>query len=139
LTNSVHRVDTATESVNGHNPQQQMIDGLGLELLPDWSDDWLLLDRERWNQIRLHGLETLAGQLLLSRNYLSALEVALAAVAIEPIRESAHRAVIEIHIAEGNLGSALKHYQRYRAMLQREIGASPSHRMDSLVRRLLPD
>jgi hypothetical protein len=30
------------------------------ELLPDWQDDWLIVDRERLRQLRLHALERLA-------------------------------------------------------------------------------
>src|SRR5262245_13822298 len=29
------------------------------ELLPDWYDDWVVLERERLRQLRLHALETL--------------------------------------------------------------------------------
>ena len=54
----------------------------------------------------------------------------------EPIRESAHRTVIEIHIAEGNSACAIKHYQRYQSLLQRELRVLPSQRMDRLVRTL---
>ena len=108
------------------------------ELLPGWSDDWLLMEQERWDQVRLHTLELVAQQLLSAKHYLSALETALAAIAIEPVRETSHRTVIEVHVAEGNAGCALKHFQRYRAMLHREVGVAPSPRMTSLVRELIP-
>lgn len=113
-----------------------VVEALARKLLPDWSDDWLVLERERWDQLRLHALETLARRLITAEEYLPALEVALTAVAIEPVRESAHRTVIEVHIAEGNSACAIKHYQRYRGLLQRELGVSPSQRMDRLVRTL---
>ncbi len=111
---------------------------LSLELLPDWSEDWLTLERERWDQTRLHALERLAQRLLSEEQYLAALQTALDAVAIEPIREAAHRILIEVHIAEGNVASALKYYHRYRALLQRELGVAPSPRMAHLVRTLMP-
>jgi len=114
-----------------------LVDGLSRELLPHWSDDWLILERERWDQLRLHTLESLAQQLRTAGRYLPALQTALAAIAIEPIRETAHRIVIEVHIAEGNVASALKHYQHYRAILQRELGVGPSQRMVQLVRALM--
>ena len=31
------------------------------EILPDWSDEWVLVDRERYHQLRLHALERLCG------------------------------------------------------------------------------
>lgn len=124
---------TLDVSLDGYD---EVVESLARELLPDWSDDWLVLERERWDQLRLHALETLARRLITAEKYLPALEVALTAVAIEPVRESAHRTVIEVHIAEGNSACAIKHYQRYRGLLQRELGVSPSQRMDQLVRTL---
>lgn len=107
------------------------------QLLPEWSEDWLVFERERWHQFRLHTLENLAAALQAEERYLDGLETALAAIAIEPIRETAHRIVIGIHLAEGNTASALKHYQHYRALLQRELGVVPSVRMDQLVHPLI--
>jgi DNA-binding SARP family transcriptional activator len=114
-----------------------LIDALRRELLPNWSDEWLITERERWDQMRMHALETLADRFRTADRYLAALQAALAAIAIEPMRESAHRAAIEVHIAEGNPASALRHYQRYRALLHRELGVAPSPRMTRLVRTLI--
>ncbi|MQA15038.1 MAG: transcriptional regulator [Pseudonocardiaceae bacterium] len=116
---------------------ESMVDALSRDLLPDWCDDWLVLERERWDQFRLHALEGLVQQLLGEEQYMAALQTALVTIAIEPIRETAHRLVIELHIAEGNGASALRHYQRYRGLLQRELGVAPSKRMDQLVRPLM--
>jgi DNA-binding SARP family transcriptional activator len=117
---------------------ESLVVALSQELLPDWTDDWLVLDRERWDQVRLHALEGVAEKLLSRQQYLDALKTALAAVAVEPIRETAHRIVIEVHLAEGNAASALRHYQRYRAHLHRELGVAPSPRMARLASTLLP-
>jgi DNA-binding SARP family transcriptional activator len=137
------RAGRPTASTGGDNPQilnrhAEISAALSQELLPDWCDDWLLLERERWDQARLHALETLARQLMSTERFLPALEAALVAVAIEPIRESAHRAVIEIHLAEGNSACAMKHYQRYRGLLHRELGVAPSRRMIRLIEPLSP-
>jgi hypothetical protein len=74
--------------------------GLTRTLLPGWSDDWLTVERERWDQVRVHNLECIARQLLAQEHYFAALETAMEAIAVEPIRETAHRIVIEIHLAE---------------------------------------
>lgn len=121
---------------SGGPGHQDIIVGLSRELLPSWSDDWLLPERARWDQLRLHTLETLAQQFLAAQNYLTALEAALTAVAIEPIRESAHRLVLKVHIAEGNSACAMKHYHRYRGLLQRELGVKPSRQMVELIHPL---
>lgn len=111
---------------------------LSLELLPDWTEDWLLLERDRWNQLRLHALEALAERLLEMGNFVEAFEAALAAVWSEPLRESAHRMLIRVHAAEGNWGEAVMQYRRYRQLLDRALGASPTAQMENLIRELMP-
>jgi DNA-binding SARP family transcriptional activator len=111
---------------------------LSRELLPDWFDEWLLLERERWNQLRLHALEALAERLLAVHKYSQAVEAALAAVWVEPLRESAHRLLIRVHAAEGNWSEALSQYQRYRRLLHRELRVLPTDQMESLIRVLTP-
>ena len=104
--------DVGISQNEGLPDYQDLIPALSQSLLPDWLDEWLILDRERWDQVRLHALENLARLLMIAEKYLPALEAALAAVAIEPVRESAHRTVVEVYIAEGNSACALRHYQR---------------------------
>lgn len=117
---------------------QKLADALRRELLPDNPDEWLVLERERWDQVRLHMLEDLARRLFAEKLYLPALQTALTAIEIEPIRDTAHRIIIEVHLAEGNAASALRHYRRYRALLNRELGVAPSPRITELMDDLMP-
>jgi DNA-binding SARP family transcriptional activator len=64
------------------------------------------------------------------------MEVGLASIAGEPLRESAHRAVIRIHLAEGNKAEAFRQYRLYRTLLHDQLGLSPSAQMEELVRGL---
>ena len=48
------------------------------------------------------------------------------AITAEPLRESAQRALIEAHVAEGNLAEARRGYVLYRDLLRRELGVDPS-------------
>ena len=115
-----------------------MAAALSVELLHDWFDEWLLVERERWNQLRLHALEALAERLLTVDAYSQAVQAALAAVWAEPLRESAHRMLIRIYTAEGNPSEAVIHYQRYRELLHRELKAVPTAQMEDLIRALTP-
>jgi DNA-binding SARP family transcriptional activator len=96
------------------------------DLLVGWYEDWVLRERERLRQLRLHALEALSGQLLATGNTMAAVEAALEAVALEPLRESAHRAVIRAHLAEGNSGEALRQLGKLRRLLLEELGIQPS-------------
>jgi DNA-binding SARP family transcriptional activator len=106
------------------------------ELLPGWYDDWVLLERERLRQMRLHALEQVAARLVAAGRYGDALEVAYAAVVAEPLRESAHRTVVRAHLAEGNVAEALRSYERFRVLLGEELGVQPSGHMVRLVAQL---
>lgn len=136
LTRSAHEIIDHPNSAAVPVGFGELVEPLSQEMLPDWSEDWITADRERWDQVRLHALETLAKRLLTAEQHLSALEVALTAVAIDPLRESAHRAVVEIHIAEGNSACAIRHYRHYRGLLQRELGVMPTHHMERLIHSL---
>lgn len=97
-----------------------------LDLLPGWYDDWALLERERLRQRTLHALEALSRRLVRERRYADAVEAAMLAIGAEPLRESAQRALIEAHVAEGNLVEARRGYDAYRTLLRRELGVAPS-------------
>lgn len=103
------------------------------DLLPDWWDDWLLLERERIRQIRLHALEALANRLVLRGRPGEGVAAALDAVAAEPLRESAHRVLVSAYLAEGNYGEAIRHYHLCAKLLKDELGVEPTVAMRSLV------
>ncbi len=97
-----------------------------LDLLPGWYDDWALIERERLRQRVLHALEALSRNLANVGRFADAVEAAMVAVSTEPLRESAQRALIDAHLAEGNFGEALRSYQTYRTLVRRELGVDPS-------------
>lgn len=96
------------------------------ELLPDWCDDWILIERERFRQLQLHALETLCVDLTAAGRYPEATRAGLAAVKGEPLRESAHRALIGAYLAEGNPSEALRQYRLFRDLLRDKLGLEPS-------------
>jgi DNA-binding SARP family transcriptional activator len=54
-------------------------------------------------------------------------------VAIDPLRESSHRQLIRIHVAEGNYSEALRQYRSYEQLIHTELGLAPSPLLVSLV------
>jgi DNA-binding SARP family transcriptional activator len=106
------------------------------DLLPDWYDDWVVIERERFRQLRLHALETLCEDLAASGSYAAAVEAGLACVAAEPLRESAHRALIRVHLAESNVVEAVRQYRLYRALLRDGLGLAPSAEMERIIASL---
>lgn len=110
---------------------------LAHDLLEDWYDEWLVIERERFRQFRLHTLDLLCERLIDQGRFGDALEAGLTAVAAEPLRESAHRLIVRAHRCEGNLTEALRTYYSYRDMLRVELGIDPSPSMDVLIADLV--
>jgi DNA-binding SARP family transcriptional activator len=111
----------------------ELVADLSGELLPDWYDDWVVLEQERFRQLRLHALEALCERLTAARRFGEAVEAGVAAVAAEPLRESAQRVLMSAYMAEGNACEAIRQYRAYRHTLSKELGLEPSQ----LVRDLL--
>ncbi|HXF71418.1 MAG TPA: BTAD domain-containing putative transcriptional regulator [Actinomycetota bacterium] len=109
------------------------ISALARDLLPDWFDEWVVVERESFRQLRLHALEALCARLTDLGRWPEAVEAGLAAVAAEPLRESAHRALIRAHLAEGNAVEAMHQYEAFRRLLLEELGLEPSPAIRALL------
>jgi DNA-binding SARP family transcriptional activator len=122
----------------GGRPQDDDLEHLSeaAELLPDWYDDWVQIERERFRQLRLSALECLCIELTAEGRFPQAVEAGVSAMAAEPVRESAHRALIAAHLAAGNSGEALRQYRLCRNLLARRLGTEPSLEMRALVAAL---
>ena len=103
------------------------------ELLPGWYDDWVLLERERCRQLSLRALDAVCEQHLQAGSLGAALEAGLLAVSLEPLRESAHRAIVRVHLAEGNVCEALRQYRLCTRLLAEQLGVAPTRQMRDLI------
>ncbi|ANZ41628.1 hypothetical protein BBK82_42445 [Lentzea guizhouensis] len=110
---------------------------LKADLLPGWAQPWVETERDWWRQARLHALEVLSERLRSRGDHHHAHQAALAAVQTDPLRESAHRALVELHLADGNPAQAVRQYQSYRRLLRAELGLEPSSHIHDLMRPLL--
>jgi DNA-binding SARP family transcriptional activator len=107
------------------------------ELLSGWYEDWVLRERERLQELRISALEGLAELLMDAGQVINALTAALAATVIDPLRESAQRAVIRIQLANGNYHAAVRQYLGYRRDMLGELGIGPSVQMERLIRPVM--
>jgi DNA-binding SARP family transcriptional activator len=108
------------------------------ELLPDWYEEWVAIERERFRFLRLNALEQLCLRLAKRGRLGEAVDAGLSAVAAEPLRESAHRVLVRVHIAAGNWWDALRQYESYRSMLAEQLDLPPSDEMEALIRPIRP-
>jgi DNA-binding SARP family transcriptional activator len=108
------------------------------DLLPDWYDDWVLIERERVRQLRLHALERACIELTTMGEFGRAIEAGMAAIAEEPLHESGHVALINAHLGEGNRAEAIRQYETYVRLMREELGLAPSPNVTALVSGLCP-
>jgi DNA-binding SARP family transcriptional activator len=106
-----------------------------LELLPGWYDDWAMIERERVRQWLLHALEAQSRQLARLRLHAEAVDAAMVAVAVEPLRQSAQCVLIEAHLAAGNWVEAKRSLDVYAGLLDRELGVRPDASLTALLHR----
>lgn len=103
------------------------------ELLPDWHDEWIVVERERLSQLRLDALDALAGRLLARGRFGLGLESALAALRTDPLRESSCQRVVQACLLQGNTAQARRHYEFHAARLRKELGVEPAPFRAALV------
>ncbi len=130
-------VDTARRLFRGAITDLELLDVpldlLRAELLPGWDEDWLLIERERHRQLRMHALEEFSHRLVAVGQFALAVDAAYGAIAIEPLCESAHRALTQVFLAEGNRSKALRQFQLYRSLLVDETGFGPTDEFVALL------
>ena len=84
-----------------------------LDLLFGWYDEWVIFERGRVRQRLLHAIESVVRRLISHRLFADAIELALTAVSVGPLRERAQRVLIEAHLAECNSVEAGRAYLAY--------------------------
>ncbi|HEY9416256.1 MAG TPA: bacterial transcriptional activator domain-containing protein [Pseudonocardia sp.] len=106
---------------------------LGDDLLPGWTEEWVDQERERFHKLRLHSLESLCQLLTQAGRHEPAIRAGELMVDAEPLRESARRALIEAHLAAGNVSEAVHQYDTFV-----ELCASFGFAPDAELRSFFP-
>ena len=96
-----------------------------------WTD-WLTVERERLLELALGAMMALGEQELAAGRAERALKAGQRAIALNNMREDAHRLIVRALAATGRKAEALKHYQDFVALLRHELNTDP----DSATRAL---
>jgi TolB-like protein/DNA-binding SARP family transcriptional activator len=88
-------------------------------------EDWLLVERQRLRQLLEGALATLAIQAMAAGERGRAEAAARRLLVLDPLREAASRALMQLHADRGEAAQALKLYETLRDRLQRELSVKP--------------
>lgn len=100
------------------------LDGFGVRDSEGY-EDWLRLERERWQQRWLNGLELLIDSYTLTGRWVPAIDHARRALVADPLQERFHRALMRLHTFAGDRAAALAQFRACRDVLDRELGVEP--------------
>jgi TolB-like protein/DNA-binding SARP family transcriptional activator len=110
----------------------------GFSLRDRGFDEWLTGERER---LREHAVQLFLRlmQRAAATGGEPAIRWALRILAVDPVHEPAHRALMELYAAQGRHAAALRQYEQLRDTLARELETRPEPETDALVRRIRED
>src|SRR5439155_1058593 len=98
-------------------------------------NEWLTRERERLLELALGAMMRLGEQELAAGGAEHALKAGQRAIALNSMREDAHRLIVQALAATGRKAEALKHYQNLVALLMRDLIASFHKVIDDVVSR----
>ena len=94
--------------------------------------DWLRRERERLRGIAIHVLK----RLLERETGQAAISAGRQLLELDPLGEEAHRTLMRRYAEVGEIGAALKQYEKCREVLHRELTAKPSPETEALHRMI---
>jgi predicted ATPase/class 3 adenylate cyclase len=105
-------------------------------LLEGWTEEWVFQERQPREQAYLESLERLAAAARASGDLPTAERHLRRAVAVDPLRESAQRALMEALAASGNYAGVIQSYRELRLRLHGDLNAEPDAETQHLFQRL---
>jgi len=100
---------------------------------------WIRTERERYRSLMVDGLIRLIGQSEAARDTGSAARFAARLLALDPLNEAVHRALMRAYAAQGRYDAALKQFETCKDVLRRELGVEPQPETRALGDRLRSD
>jgi DNA-binding SARP family transcriptional activator len=115
--------------------QGELLDGLALDARA--FQDWLDAERSRLRDVVLTALATLLAEHRKAGALAEAVQASVRLIALDPLQEPVHRALMELYTQLGRRAAALRQYQLCVALLRRELGAEPAGETRALYQKIL--
>lgn len=124
----------AAQAISGEPLTLDDITLLSNDILPGWNEEWLLAAQDSFHLLRVQALEAACRTMAKAGNYVLATQAGAAAVAAEPLSESAVEALISAHLGQHNRHQAAVCFRGLEQRLRSELGVAPD---PSLAERLV--
>src|SRR5262245_15880261 len=109
----------------------------GFEVDEPVFEEWRTVERERLHELALEALAKLLSHHMRADNVEPAVQTALQLLALDPLQEAVHRALMRLYSRQGRRAAAFRQYQACVQSLQRELGVEPDEPTRALYRQLL--
>jgi DNA-binding SARP family transcriptional activator len=100
-------------------------------------EEWLVVQRERLAELAVEALARLLRLEWKAGNMEAAVQTALRLLAVDPLQEPVHRALMQLYVQLGRRAAALRQYQTCASVLQRELGVEPETETKELYQYVL--
>ncbi len=127
---------TTTRWLSEHPGFERELSYYGGNLLPDFSEDWVLLVREKLKAAFNRKIELLLDLLVIEKRWNEVVEWAERWIAIEKTPEAAFRAIMIAHASQGQGSLVDEDYRRCEEALLKESGIPPSELTSRTYRQL---
>src|SRR5919201_958149 len=115
--------------------QGDLLSGFAVDETP--FEEWLLGERERLRELALEALAKLLAHERKIGAGEAAMQTALKLLALDPLQEPVHRALMRLYAEGGRRGAALRQYQQCVGVLARELGIEPEPQTKTLYQEIL--
>src|SRR5262249_47473874 len=115
--------------------QGELLEGLSVTETP--FEQWLTTSRERLRDLALEALARLLRQQTESEEPAVAVATALRLLALDPLQETVHRALMRLYVRDGRRDAALRQYQSCVDTLRGELSVEPEAETRQLYQEIL--
>ncbi len=116
--------------------RDDFMSGFSLRDAPQF-DDWQYLESEQLRRALATALEQLTRHNALLGAYDRAIELARRRLALDPLSEAVHRALMELYAWSGQRSMAVRQYRDCVRLLEQELGVPPLPETTALYERIL--
>jgi DNA-binding SARP family transcriptional activator/tetratricopeptide (TPR) repeat protein len=108
----------------------------GLSARASGFDAWLERERKRLHMLAADAMQRLCEIQRAQGDAAASMATAMRLVATDPVREAAHRLLMELYVEDGRASEAVRQFNTLRALLHEKLGTLPDAQTTDLLERI---